>query len=40
MGAWGMGAWGASHPSQYFQICKKVGQMSAMMQESKPQYFL
>ena len=23
------GAWGASHPPQYFQICKKVGQKAA-----------
>ena len=34
-----MGAWGRCVP-QYFQICKKVGQKSAMLQESWPQYFL
>ena len=27
-------------PPQHFQICKKVGQKSAMLQERLPQYFL
>ena len=27
-------------PPQYFQICKKAGQKSAMLQESWPKYFL
>ena len=33
MGAWGRGP-------QYCQSCKKVGQKSAMLQESWPQYLL
>ena len=35
-----MGAWGRLTRPQYFQICKKVGQKSAMLQDSWPQYVL
>ena len=34
-----IGVWGASR-TQYFQICKKVGQKAAMLQESWQQCFL
>ena len=35
-----LGAWEGRRASQYCQLCKKVGQEAAMLQESWQQYFV